>query len=75
MRLIALILLLASCGPPLAPVPERCRDDKLELIKAQCIALEKTLGCAPPEHDPEKLCPEVVEECDARISAWLECAP
>ncbi len=73
MRLIVLtLLLLTGCAPPVAPVPEQCRDDKLELIKAQCIALERTLGCAP---DPEKLCPEVVEECDARISAWLECAP
>ena len=68
----AVAFAFGACMPAAAPGPPNpaCSDAALDAIKAQCLELEAVLGCAD---DPERDCPEVVAECDARIDAWVVC--
>lgn len=63
---------MPGCATPPARAPERseCSDAALAAIQGECLAREVEANC---NDDPERLCPELVNECVARIDAWEAC--
>lgn len=59
-----------GCQPARTPERAECSEVTLGAIQAECLAREVEQHC---NDDPERLCPELVNECVARIDAWEAC--
>ena len=55
-------LALGACARELPP----CNPSQLNAITAECKLREGARGCL---EDPERLCPDIVADCDRRIDA------